>query len=139
MPGPGKIPNPKYDLFDVELQNKVIRVNDPNSYNITELPISIKGLDQNYSAIIPIDATGYYKSGDVTISGETVTLELQDANPNPRRFAMLDTSIGRNYIAYYYCGDNCNDKPILNATSSANIAVTTSKLIERNIIYAAID
>jgi hypothetical protein len=117
------------------LQDDVLRSNKPSTY-IAPSSVVIKGKGQSYNYEIPIDVTGYYMIGQYTTpENEIVTRELLDDFPRPKIFSMVNSQHGQNYIAYYF-----QDIELAGgADTNAKIAVITSKLVERNTVYAAID
>jgi len=99
--------------------------------------IIIKGKHQSYNFEIPIDVTGVSFSGQYIYPGTTepVTLEYQDAFPNPKVFSMVNNQLGNNYIAYYFQ----DIELAAGADTATKIAIISSKLHTRNVVYAAID
>ena len=119
-----------FDPFNIELQDNVINSRYPHSY--TKPTIIIRGEEQNYNLEIVVDATGYHAEY-ATPSPDEQYFELDDIGPNPYKFSLIDTSLGKNHIAYYFY---MGTKPSLLDTA---IATVSHKSSERNAIYTAID
>ncbi len=119
------------EVFNYELQTKVLRaiIKDNGVYNGNASDIKIKGFTQAHDMIIDIIPTGY-RFG---INSEGM---FSDREPQPASFKKFDTTLGINYIAYYYYNDALVDA---DKNLSDKISVVSSKLLNRNSIYAGFD
>ena len=118
------------DAFNYEMQTKVLRstIKGTGVYN-GPADIRIKGFTQAHDLVLGIVPTEY----QFNISEEN---KFADRAPQPASFNKFDTTLGVNYIAYYYYDEA---SPNADRNLSDKISVVSSKLLNRNSIYAGFD